>query len=659
MWSILRVSEVRWAAASLLAFLLAGATLLLDGPGWLSGALFVVCYLAGGWEPTLEGLRALRQRRLDVDLLMTVAALGAAAIGQVFDGGLLIVIFATSGALEAVLTARTEASVRRLLDIAPERARRVLPTGDTVDVPAAEITIEDMVLVLPGERVPADGAVEQGESEVDESSLTGEPLPRRRSVGDRVLAGTLNGTGALRVRVGTAAAESVLARVSAQVDDAVETKARRQLRIEKVEQRYSTGVVVSTLALIGLPLAFGAGIEPTLLRAMTFMIVASPCAIVLATMPPLLAAVATAGRHGVLVKDARVVEALAGVDAVVTDKTGTLTEGAPRVEQVVALGGRTTDDVLTLAAAVESGSEHPLAEAVTARAHGLRWSTATQVRALPGRGVTGTVDGTIVAVLDPAALDDVALETVPHEVADQRAQGRTAVVVTVDGAAVGVLGISDAVRPDAASAVHRLGELTGRTPVLLTGDSAAAAAPVAAAVGITDVRAGLLPQDKTAAVAQLQAGGCRVLALGDGVNDAPALATAEVGVAMGARGSALSVAAADVVVLRAELGGVPAVVELARRAERVVTQNLVFAGTVIVALVAWDLLGTLPLPVGVAGHEASTVVVCLNGLRLLRRGAWPGGGGSSGAPGPAQVPASRVGRAAPDPASGAGSHAHR
>jgi heavy metal translocating P-type ATPase len=614
------VSEVRWAATSLIAFLLAGATLLRDGPGWLSGVLFALCYLAGGWEPTLEGLRALRERRLDVDLLMTVAALGAAAIGQVLDGGLLIVIFATSGALEAVLTARTEASVRRLLDITPERARRVLPTGDTMDVPAAEITAEDTVLVLPGERIPADGTIDEGESEVDESSLTGEPLPRRRTVDDRVLAGTLNGTGALRVRVATAAAESVLARVSDQVEEAVQTKAHRQLRIETVEQRYSTSVVVATLALIGLPLALGAGIEPTLLRAMTFMIVASPCAIVLATMPPLLAAVATAGRHGVLVKDARVVEALAGVDTVVTDKTGTLTEGSPRVEQVVALGLSTGKEVLALAAAVELGSEHPLAEAITtaARGQGLRVRAATAVRALPGRGVTGTVDGTTVAVLDPATLD-----AEPDEVAPQRAQGRTAVVVTVDDEAVGVLGISDAVRVDAATAVHRLAALTGRTPVLLTGDSAAAAAPVAAAVGITDVRAGLLPEDKTAAVAALQAGGRRVLALGDGVNDAPALATAEVGVAMGARGSALSIAAADVVVLRPELGGVPAVVELARRAQAVVTQNLVLAGTVIVALVTWDLLGTLPLPLGVAGHEASTVLVCLNGLRLLRRGAWP------------------------------------
>jgi len=618
-----RLSEVRWAAVSLAAFLLAGAALLGNAPAPVAGVLFAACYLAGGWEPTLAGLRALRAHRLDVDLLMVVAALGAAAIGQVLDGGLLIVIFATSGALEAFMTARTEASVRRLLDVAPERAHIVLDTGDTVDLPVVELVAGQRVLVLPGERVPADGTVDEGESEVDESSLTGEPLARRRAVGDRVLAGTLNGTGALGVSVTADAAESVLARVSTQVEEAVDTKAHRQLRIERVEQVYSSAVVVLTLALVGVPLLLGAPLQPTLLRAMTFMIVASPCAVVLATMPPLLAAIATAGRHGVLVKDARVMEALAGVDAVVTDKTGTLTDGAPRVEQVVALGGRRDREVLALAAAVESGSEHPLARAVLAAttAAGIAVPAADGVRALPGRGVHGTVGGADVAVLDPAAAQ--AGPEVDAHVAEQHGWGRTAVIVVVDAAPVAVLGIADTVRADAAEAVHRLARLS-RTPItLLTGDAAAAAAPVAAAVGISEVRAGLLPQDKTAAVAALAADGARVLAIGDGVNDAPALATAEVGVAMGARGSALSAAAADVVVLREELVGVPAVVELARRAQRMVTANLAFAAAVIAVLVGWDLLGTLPLPLGVAGHEASTVVVCLNGLRLLRSTAWP------------------------------------
>ena len=615
----MRLPEVRWALASLAAFLLAGSVLLLDGSSWACAVLFAACYLSGGWEPTLEGLRALRERRLDVDLLMVVAALGAAAIGQVLDGGLLIVIFATSGALEAVMTARTESSLRRLLDVAPELAHLVLDTGDTVDVAAAGLAVGQRVLVLPGDRVPADGTVVAGESELDESSLTGEPLARRRAPGDPVLAGTLNGTGALTVAVTADAADSVLAHVSAQVDAAVETKATRQLRIERVEQVYSSSVVVATLGLVGIPLALGAELQPTLLRAMTFMIVASPCAVVLATMPPLLAAMATASRHGVLVKDARVLEELAGVDTVVTDKTGTLTDGTPRVEEVAATGGLDRDAVLALAGAVEAGSEHPLARAVLAAARDV--TPAVDVRALPGRGVRGVVDGVAVAVLDPAAVDlDAGARAL---VATQHELGRTAVVVTSHDVVVGVLGLSDTVRADAPGAVAHLVELTGRAPVLLTGDAAAAAAPVAAAVGITDVRAGLLPADKTAAVRALQAAGSRVLALGDGVNDAPALATADVGVALGARGATLSTAAADLVVLRDELVGVPAVLALARRAQRVVTANLVLAGTVVVVLVGWDLLGTLPLPLGVAGHEASTVVVCLNGLRLLRSSAWP------------------------------------
>ena len=620
MWSsAVRLPEVRWALTSLGAFLLAGTVVGLDGPSWAAVALLAACYLAGGWQPTMAGLQALRERRLDVDLLMVVAALGAAAIGQGLDGGLLIVIFATSGALEAVMTARTESSLRRLLDLAPARAHRVLDTGDTVDVVAAELSAGQRVLVLPGDRVPADGTVLAGESEVDESSLTGEPLPRRRAVGDPVLAGTLNGTGALTVQVTVDAAGSVLAHVAAQVDAAVATKALRQLRIEKVEQVYSSTVVVATLALVGLPLALGAEMQPTLLRAMTFMIVASPCAIVLATMPPLLAAMATASRHGVLVKDARVLEALSEVDAVVTDKTGTLTDGAPRVEQVSATGGLDRAEVLALAAAVEAGSEHPLARAVLAVAGHVR--PAADVCALPGRGVRGVVDGAAVAVLDPAAVDlDAEAGAL---VAEQHEWGRTAVVVVRDDVVVGVLGLSDTVRADAPGSVAHLAELTGRTPVLLTGDCAAAAVPVAATVGITDVRAGLLPADKTAAVRELQAGGARVLALGDGVNDAPALATADVGVALGARGATLSTVAADVVVLRDELVGVPAVLELAQRAQRVVTANLVFAGAVVVVLVGWDLLGALPLPLGVAGHEVSTVVVCLNGLRLLRSSAWP------------------------------------
>ncbi len=621
-----QIPEVRWALTSTAAFaaaLLAGLT---AAPSWVAGVLFALCYAAGGWEPGLAGLQALRQRVLDVDVLMVVAALAAAAIGQVFDGALLIVIFATSGALEAAMTQRTAASVRALLDVAPERAVLLDPDGTEWDVPAAQLAVGDVVLVRPGERVPADGRVRSGESELDQAALTGESLPVRRGPGEQVLAGTLNGTGALTVLVERAAADSVLARVATQVEQASQAKANRQLFIERVEQRYSLVVVAVTLALIAVPLVLGAAVTATLLRAMTFMIVASPCAVVLATMPPLLSVIANAGRHGMLVKNAVVLEQLADIDTVALDKTGTLTVGTPHITDIVVLDNQDENAVLRLAAAAEAPSEHPLARALTgaATSRGLNLCQATDFRAQPGRGVHALVDGRQVLVGHPVLLPDGPVSRGAHRaVALLEQGGRTTVVVIVDDRPAAVLGLSDTVRPDAATTVAELTSLTSRRPVLLTGDNPCAAEHLAGIVGISDIRAGLLPQDKTTAVLQLQHTGWRVLLVGDGINDAPALATADVGIAMGGAGSDLALQAADAVVVRDDLRTIPAVIALARRARRVVTTNLIFAATVITVLVVWDLSGYLPLPLGVAGHESSTVIVGLNGLRLLSSRAWP------------------------------------
>jgi cation transport ATPase len=295
-WSMLGQPEVRWAAISLGLFLAAWGLRALSA-GAAADVAFAGCYVAGGWEPGLAGLKALRQRTLDVDLLMVVAAVVAAAIGQVLDGGLLIVIFSTSGALEAVSTRRTREAVGSLLSLAPEVASRITPDGETV-VDAASLVVGDRIRVRPGERIAADGRVASGASDVDQASITGEPLPAPKGPGDEVFAGTLNGAGALVVEVSRPAAESVVARIAALVDEASQTKARTQLFIERVEQRYSLAMVTVTLGLLVAPLAAGAALQPTLLRAMTFMIVASPCAVVLATMPPYLAAIANAGRHG-------------------------------------------------------------------------------------------------------------------------------------------------------------------------------------------------------------------------------------------------------------------------------------------------------------------------------------------------------------------------
>jgi cation-transporting P-type ATPase J len=610
---VLALPEARWALVALLAFLAALALDLTGTPAWAYGPLYAVAYAAGGWEPALEGLRALREKTLDVDLLMIVAALGAAAIGQVLDGGLLIVIFATSGALEALATARTADSVRGLLDLAPATATRVRADGTEETVPTADLAVGDTLLVRPGERIGADGTVLDGTGEVDQATITGESLPALKAPGDDVFAGTLNGTGALRVRVARDPADSVIARIVALVEEASRTKAPTQLFIEKIEQRYAVGVVVATLAVFGIPLVFGADLTGALLRAMTFMIVASPCAVVLATMPPLLSAIANAGRHGVLVKSAVAMERLGEIDAAALDKTGTLTEGTPEVTAVRPLpaAGLDADALLALAAAAELPSEHPLGRAVVAaaRARSLPLATAEDFTATPGHGVTATVAG----------------RTVTVGRADTAADAATTVQVTRDGTPLGTLVLTDRLRPDAAGATAALTALNGIPPTLLTGDNARAAARVAEATGLTDVRADLFPEDKVSAVRRLQGAGRKVLFVGDGVNDAPALAVAHAGVAMGRAGSDLALETADAVIVRDELTAVPAVVRLSRTARRMVVQNLVIAGTFITVLVLWDLIGHLPLPLGVAGHEGSTVLVGLNGLRLLRESAWRSG----------------------------------
>ncbi|GAA4070225.1 heavy metal translocating P-type ATPase [Actinomadura miaoliensis] len=624
---VLALPEARWAAAALLLFLTGLPVYLLDGPAWTWGALFAATYATGGWEPGWAGLKALRGRKLDVDLLMVVAALGAAAIGQVLDGALLIVIFATSGALEAIATARTADSVRGLLDLAPATATRLHDDGTEDTVPTDRLTVGETILVRPGERVGADGRVLDGASEVDQATITGEPLPVAKQPGDEVFAGTLNGTGALRVKVERDPADSVIARIVAMVEQASETKAPTQLFIEKVEQRYSMAMVAATLAVFAVPLAFGADLTASLLRAMTFMIVASPCAVVLATMPPLLSAIANAGRHGVLVKSAVVMERLGQVDQVALDKTGTLTEGVPQVSDIRPLpsASLTEEELLALAAGAEHPSEHPLARAIVdaARARGLTIPNATDFTSTPGTGVTATIEGRRVAVGRPTRLWTGTGEHPATVVAEQlEEQGRTAVLVELDGTPAGVLGITDRLRPDAAPTVAALTALTGTSPVLVTGDNPRAAARLADETGISDVRAALLPADKVTAVQDLHEQGRRVLVVGDGVNDAPALAAAHTGIAMGRAGSDLALQTADAVIVRDELASIPTVINLSRRARRLVVQNLVIAAVFITGLVIWDLAGTLPLPLGVAGHEGSTVIVGLNGLRLLTEGTW-------------------------------------
>src|SRR4029077_17485698 len=456
-WSI---ASVRWATVALCLFLAGLTAQLLNAPSGMWWTLYLACYVTGSWAPAWEGLRALRSRTLDVDLLMVVAAIGAAAIGQIFDGALLIVIFATSGALEDGATKRTEDSVKGLLTLAPDRATRIDTDGTEQSVDAGDVEVGDLVIVRPGERVSADGVVIDGASDVDQSSVTGEPLPATKTVGDDVYAGTLNGAGVLRIRVTHDPADTVVARIVALVAEASATRAKTQLFIEKVEQRYSVGVVVATLALFSIPLALGAQLQSTLLRAMTLMIVASPCAVVLATMPPLLSAIANAGRHGVLVKSAVAMEHLADATVVAIDKTGTLTTGTPRLTSVVPRSDQQMDgdELLRIAAGAEQFSEHPLGRAVVAdaRQRGIAIPDATEFHAQPGRGVRARVAGQVVEVVSPRSLGGDPLPGVT----DLEDAGSTAIVVVVDGVPVGILGLVDTVREGTEDVVRAITALT-------------------------------------------------------------------------------------------------------------------------------------------------------------------------------------------------------
>jgi cobalt/nickel-transporting P-type ATPase D len=627
LWSVV---SVRWAVGALALFLI-GLIAQLDGaPERVWWSLYLACYLTGGWGSAWAGVKALRNRALDVDLLMIVAAIGAVAIGQIFDGALLIVIFATSSALDDVATKHTADSVRGLMKLAPDRATLLDRGADGASrervVPAAALVVGDRVVVRQGERLPADGTVVFGSSEVDQRSITGEPLPVCRGQGDEVFAGTVNGSGVLHLVVTREPSQTVVARIVELVTEASATKAKAQLFIEKIEQRYSIGMVMATVALIVVPLLLGAPLQPVLLRAMTFMIVASPCAVVLATMPPLLSVIANAGRHGVLVKSAVVIERLADISMVALDKTGTLTCGTPRVTTVESLDADCPDcsvhRILQLAAAADQSSEHPLGRAIVeeARTRGIAILEAEDFRAIPCVGVRASVRDSVgcnfVEVCSPHAY--TGKRGMPAPILEA---GATAAIVLVNGVAIGVLGLSDQVRPDAARSVALLTALTSVPPVLLTGDNERAARRVAQQAGIIDVRAALLPHEKVEAVRRLQADGHRVLVVGDGVNDAPAMAAARTSIAMGA-GADLALQTADAVTVRDELHTIPTIVGLARQARRTVGVNLAIATTFITVLALWDLFGHLPLPLGVAGHEGSTLIVALNGMRLLTNRAW-------------------------------------
>ncbi|MEM9266922.1 MAG: heavy metal translocating P-type ATPase [Cyanobacteria bacterium P01_F01_bin.13] len=599
--------------------------------GWVGGGLFILtaAYVIGGFDSARDGLTTLLQEKeLDVDLLMIVAALGAASLGLwqqeyhlIIDGAVLILIFAISGALEGYAMQHTERNIQGLMGLTADTAR-LLHHGQERTVPIARLQVGDLILVKPGELVPTDGVVVEGASILNQASITGESVPVEKTIGDEVFAGTLNGQGVLRISLHQPPESSLIQRVIRLVQQAQTEAPPSQQFIERFERGYAKVIIVVGI-LLGMlpPFLLGWTWEETIYRALIFLVVASPCALMASIMPTLLSGIANGARRGILFKNGAQLEQIGRVRAIAFDKTGTLTTGHLQVVNVLASQPDSTQ-LLQVAAALESLSEHPIGEAIVqaARQQNLTWATATNAQAQAGQGITADLEGQSTVVGKADFVRTQVKNISPHWLEQSQqweSEGKTVVWVAQAGNLLGLIAVADIVRPAAAQAVARLKRLGVEHVVMLTGDNPRTANSIAKHVGVDQVYADLLPEDKVEVICKLQQQYQAVAMVGDGINDAPALAQATVGIAMGAAGSDVALETADIVLMGDRLDRLEHAVRLGRRAQSIVKQNLVFALSFVVILLILNFAGSITLPFGVLGHEGSTVLVTLSGLRLL------------------------------------------
>ncbi|WP_055105253.1 heavy metal translocating P-type ATPase [Paenibacillus ihumii] len=586
----------------------------------ISVILYIAAYFTGGFLKAKEGLETLiKERDLDVNLLMIAAALGAASIGYWNEGAMLIFIFALSGALESFASERSQKDISELISLKPETAVKVGQDGMKV-VPVEELAIGDLLLVKPGEVIPADGLVRSGGSAVNQATITGESIPVDKVIGDSVYAGTLNGEGALYVEVTSPAEGTLFAKIIALVEQAQNEAPESQRFIKRLEGIYAKAVVASTAALILLaPLLFGWSWSLTFYKAMVFLVVASPCALVSSIMPAMLSAMSKSARKGVLFKGGAHMDNLGNTKVVAFDKTGTLTAGQPVVTELFVAGEYDRLEVLAACASAESLSEHPLARAIVSRAvsEGLQIKAAEDMKSIIGWGIEAKVDGRLWRIGKADEQDSAMPAELLDRLRELAAEGNTVSVIMQDDNYVGLVALQDVIRPQAVAAISKLREM-GIATVMLTGDRSETAEAIAKAAGVDQVFGDLLPEDKVNHIKSLREKHGHIVMVGDGVNDAPALAAATVGMAMGGGGTGAALEVADVVLMNDNLEMVSETVALARRARRIVKQNLVFAVGIILMLIVGNFVQGLSLPLGVIGHEGSTLLVILNGLRLLR-----------------------------------------
>lgn len=607
--------------------LLAGVLLLggwltrqFDTPFLLPITLFVAAILIGayywvreGWEEFVE------EREIGIEALMACATVGAIILGEWFEAAFLVFLFAGAEAIEEYTFARTRTAIRALLDLAPETATRLVGGREEL-VRAQELTVDDLFLIRPGERVPTDGTILKGTSSLDEAAVTGESVPVEKGEGDQIFAGTINTTGALTVRVTTPYALNSLQKIIHLVEEAQGVKSNAQRWIDRFGNRYSPAVLGVALLLLVVPSLLGGAFDTWAYRAVVLLVAAAPCALVMSTPVAVAAAIGRAGRSGVLIKGGVHLENLAKVKVVAFDKTGTLTRGKPEVTDVITLQGQ-PDALLRVAATIERLSEHPLARAIVDRAvrEGIRPGEPQEFQSLTGAGAKAQVEGRTVYIGSPALFESlgVSLEESLSEIARLQSEGKTVVLLGTEQHIDGMLAIRDEPRPEARAAVAELHRM-GLRVAMLTGDNERTARAIAAHLGIDDVRADLKPEDKVRAVKALEQQYGPVAMSGDGINDAPALATASVGLAMGTAGTDAAIEAADVALMGDDPSKVAYALRLAQRSQSISVQNIVFSLLVLAVLIPGALLGILGISAAVFAHEASELLAIANSLRVAR-----------------------------------------
>ncbi|MCC6581330.1 MAG: heavy metal translocating P-type ATPase [Phycisphaeraceae bacterium] len=606
------------------------------GPQWLRLALLTASAVACSTQTARQALRTLAQLGLDVDVLMFAAAIGAACLGHYEEGAFLLMLFGLGNAGEHLALGRARQAIRALSHMAPEHAQKLDANGNTTTVPVESLQVDDRVVVRPFDRLPADGRIEQGDSAINQAAITGESRPVDKTVNDDVFAGTINGDGRLVVRVTRLAGDTTLARIIRMVEEAQTTRSPTQVFTDRIERWYVPCVFAATGALIVLPPVMSAGSWGLwFYRAMAFLTAASPCALAIGTPAATLCGIARAARLGALIKGGVHLETLGKVKAIAFDKTGTLTMGKPVVHEVLVddAAGVTAEQALAIAAALDQQVHHPLAEPIVAEAirRGATLPAVERIQQIPGQGVAGRVGEHDVFVGkwrdeirgtggtggdEGPAVSDLMRKNWQSLVQ----QGYTVVAVVRDRRTVGVIGLADALRPNSADVVRQLKRMGIRHVAMLTGDHATAAKIIAEQLQLDGQYAELMPENKLDIVGQLQKKfGC-VAMVGDGVNDAPALVRANVGIAMGAAGADVAMETADVVLMGSDLDRLPQIIGLSRASRAIVAQNLLLALGVILVVSPMAALGLTQLGVAVLLHEGSTVLVVLNALRLLRYG---------------------------------------